>query len=253
VNGQFVLLEEYEARLAEYEAMGGNVSEGSEAPRNLTQVGHDVLESMIDLVLVEQAAAFMGLTVEDEEVVARVKADIEAGGGQVAFDDWLVATGKTEESYVRLVRQSMVTQRVMDAIASGVAHEFEQVHARHIAVQTEEEAQAIADSLAEGAGFAAVARELSQDDATREVGGDLGWFSRGLVEPELEEAAFALQPGEVSQPVFYGDAYHVVQVVEREAERRLPQELRARLVLAAFEEWLDEERYKADIQRLVGE
>jgi parvulin-like peptidyl-prolyl isomerase len=141
----------------------------------------------------------------------------------------------------------------MDAIASGVAHEFEQVHARHIAVQTEEEAQAIADRLEEGSGFGAVARELSRDDATRKEGGDLGWFPRGLVEPELEEAAFALQPGEVSGPVFYGDAYHVVEVMERESERRLPEELRARLVLAAFEEWLEEERYRADVQRLVGE
>jgi parvulin-like peptidyl-prolyl isomerase len=57
----------------------------------------------------------------------------------------------------------------------------------------------------------------------------------------------------VSPPVFYGDAYHVVQVVQRESERRLPQELRMQLVLAAFEEWLEEERANADIQRLVGE
>lgn len=257
VNGQFVLLEEYEARLAEYEAalrIGGRLdSEGAESPQDMAQVRHDTLESIIDLVLIEQAAASMGVTVDNNELAARVKADIEAGGGQAAFDDWLLATGQTEVAYTRMVRQSMVAQRVMDAIASGVAREFEQVHARHIAVYTKEEAQAIADRLEQGAGFEAVAGELSEDDATREDGGDLGWFPRGLVEPELEEAAFALQPGEVSEPVFYGDAYHVVQVVERESERRLPPVLRARLVLATFEEWLDEERARAEIERLVGE
>jgi parvulin-like peptidyl-prolyl isomerase len=256
VNGQFVLLEEYEARLEEHEAAlktGGLDSDGIESRQDMAQVRNDALESIIDLVLIEQAAAFIGVTVQNEELSARVKADIEAGGGQAAFDDWLAATGQTEVAYTEMVRQSMVTQRVMDAIASGVAHEFEQVHARHIAVHSEEEAQAIADRVKQGAGFEAVAGELSEDEATREDGGDLGWFPRGLVEPELEEAAFSLQPGEVSGPVFYGDAYHVVQVVERESERRLPEELRARLVLAAFEEWLDEERARAEIQRLVGE
>jgi foldase protein PrsA len=256
VNGQFVLLEEYEARLAEYEVAlrtEGLDTEGTESPQDMAQVRQDALESIIDLVLIEQAAASMGVTVESDELSARVKADIEAGGGQAAFDDWLEATGQTEVAYTKMVRESMVTQRVMDAVASGVAREFEQVHARHIAVYTEEEAQAIADRVEQGAGFEAVARELSEDDATRENGGDLGWFPRGLVERELEEVAFALQPGEVSGPVFYSDAYHVIQVVELDSERRLPPELRARFVLATFEEWLDEERAKAEIERLVGE
>jgi parvulin-like peptidyl-prolyl isomerase len=256
VNGQFVLLEEYEVRLAEYEATrksGGLDPEGGEAAQEMTQVREEVLESIIDLALIEQAAVSMGVTVDDEELFAQVTADIEAGGGQAAFDEWLVATGQSEETYTRMVRQSMVIQNVMDVIGSGVPDEFEQVHARHIVVSSEEEAQAIADRVLQGADLQAAARELSGDDAAMQNGGDLGWIARGMVEPELEEAAFALAPGEVSGPVLLGDGYHVVEVMEREAQRRLPPEVRARLVFAAFEEWLEEERANAEIVRLVGE
>lgn len=70
-----------------------------------------------------------------------------------------------------------------------------QIHARHILLGTEEEAREVLERLKSGEDFAALARKLSQDPDTREEGGDLGWFYRGQTPlPELEEAAFALQP-----------------------------------------------------------
>lgn len=69
------------------------------------------------------------------------------------------------------------------------------IHARHIQLETEEEARDVLERLKGGEDFAALARELSQDPSTKEEGGDLGWFYLGQTRmPELEKAAFALQP-----------------------------------------------------------
>ena len=90
------------------------------------------------------------------------------------------------------------------------------------------------------------------DLATREDGGDLGWFPRSVVPPELEAAAFALQPGEVAVLGPSGDVYYVIQVVERETARRLSPEARVALELGAFDDWLAEQRARAVIERFVS-
>jgi parvulin-like peptidyl-prolyl isomerase len=71
------------------------------------------------------------------------------------------------------------------------------------------------------------------------------------VAPELENAAFALQPGQVSEPIQLGEGYHIVQVVEREAARPLSLETQMDVQRAMFEQWLDELRAAAQIERYV--
>ncbi len=92
----------------------------------------------------------------------------------------------------------------------------------------------LADSLArairEGADFAQVARRFSDDPATRERGGDLGWFRRGTMTPAFEEVAFRLRPGYVSSPVRTPFGFHVIQV-----QRAEPAEVQARHILIAPE------------------
>ncbi|PIY59850.1 hypothetical protein COY95_04900, partial [Candidatus Woesearchaeota archaeon CG_4_10_14_0_8_um_filter_47_5] len=74
----------------------------------------------------------------------------------------------------------------------------EEIHARHILVATKEEAQEIIALLNNGSDFAELAQEYSLDSAE---GGDLGWFGRGVMVTAFEDAAFALEPGEISVPV----------------------------------------------------
>lgn len=73
-------------------------------------------------------------------------------------------------------------------------------------------ADSIAAELRRGADFAATARRFSGDAASRESGGDLGWFRRGLMVPEFERVAFALKPGTISPPVESPFGYHIIQV-----------------------------------------
>lgn len=256
VNGQYVFLADYERRVAQFEqallqqGVDPNTDQGQV---DLAQAEQDLLEGLIDAVLIEQGGAALGITVADGEVESQVEADIAAGGGQAAFDEWLQAVGQDRADYTDMLRQSMLTQRVMEAVTAQVGTEAEQIHARHILADSEETAQQILTMLQQGSDFAALAREYSLDLASKDNGGDLGWFPRGLVPPELENAAFALQPGQVSGVVQLGEGYHVIQVVERDAAHPLSPEVQLDLKLAMFEQWLEELRVSAVIERFVGE
>jgi parvulin-like peptidyl-prolyl isomerase len=256
VNGEYVFLADYERRVAQYEdalLVQGLDPVSAEGQTQLAQVRQDVLESLIDYILIEQGAASLGVSLSEEELEAQVEADIAAGGGQAAFEEWLQATGQTRDDYKEMLRQSLLSQRVLEVFAADVPAEVEQVHARHIMADSEAEAQEILSLLQGGNDFVALARERSTDLATRENGGDLGWFPRGLVAPELENAAFALQPGQFSGIVVMGEGFHIIQVVEREGARPLSPEMQQDLGLALFDRWLEEQRGVAVIERFVSE
>jgi peptidyl-prolyl cis-trans isomerase C len=92
----------------------------------------------------------------------------------------------------------------------------EEVHARHILVETEAEAKKIIGQLKGGGDFAALAKQYSKDPSGAQQGGDLGFFKKDDMVPEFAAAAFALQPGQVSQqPVHSQFGWHVILLVER--------------------------------------
>ncbi|HEY7681730.1 MAG TPA: peptidylprolyl isomerase [Gemmatimonadales bacterium] len=87
-------------------------------------------------------------------------------------------------------------------------------------------ADSIARELRKGADFVTAAKRFSQDPASREQGGDLGWFRRGQMVPEFEGVAFRLKPGVISDPVESPFGFHVIQV-----QRIQPAEIQARHIL----------------------
>jgi peptidyl-prolyl cis-trans isomerase C len=93
----------------------------------------------------------------------------------------------------------------------------EEVRARHILVESEDEAKAVADQLKGGADFAALAKEKSKDPGSAEEGGDLGYFVKGRMVPEFAEVAFKMYPGQVSNPVKTQFGWHVIKVEDRRA------------------------------------
>ncbi len=90
------------------------------------------------------------------------------------------------------------------------------LHAAHILVDTEEEAQAVLDRLAAGEEFEVIAAEVSIDPGSAYMGGDLGWFGRGQMVEPFEEAAFALDVGEISEPVQTDYGWHIIKLYERD-------------------------------------
>ncbi len=147
--------------------------------------------------------------------------------------------------------QREVLPRVTDATIrarydrdQGNAQAEEEVRARHILVPTEAEARTALADLNRGQSFEDVARRMATGPGTRE-GGDLGWFKRGDMVPPFAEAAFALQPGQLSSaPVRTQFGWHVIRVDERrrtqgpsfdDAKEQLRQALLQEEVAAAVE------------------
>jgi len=91
----------------------------------------------------------------------------------------------------------------------------EEVNARHILVKTEEEAKAVIAELDAGKDFAELAKTTSED-SNKSDGGDLGWFAKGRMVPEFEEAAFALEKGAYTKtPVQSQFGFHVIKLEDR--------------------------------------
>ena len=141
-----------------------------------------------------------------------------------------------------------MTKRVVE----GVPATDEHVHARHILVDTMEEADRILAQLQASADFGTLAQAYSQDTSTRDNGGDLGFFPRGiLVAPEVERAAFDLQPGQFSGVVTSVLGYHIVQVVERDPARPVTQDNLRLLQDRAVQEWVEGLWSQAEVERFV--
>lgn len=88
-----------------------------------------------------------------------------------------------------------------------------QIHASHILVKTEQEAQALLYDVTHGKTFEEVAREKSMCPSGKK-GGDLGWFGRWQMVKEFEDAAFSTKPGEISRPVKTQFGWHLIRVTE---------------------------------------
>ena len=120
-------------------------------------------------------------------------------------------------AYVRHVVMSGVTDEEMQAAYQElVIDQFEpreQVRARHILVEEREDAERIIEELLGGASFEELAEQSL--DPSGQSGGDLGFFGRGQMVPPFEEAAFSLEPGEITvEPVETQFGWHVIRVEE---------------------------------------
>jgi parvulin-like peptidyl-prolyl isomerase len=241
---------QYRAEVSRYEA--GLASLNRSPASEPGDYHRQVLDTLIDQVLIEQAAASQNITVTDQELDDQVQGSIQDAGGQVTFTTWLQKNQWSSEDYRQVLRSEILTQKMIAAVTASVPITAEHIHARHILVASETEARNLLAQLNSGADFADLARQQSLDANTRDQGGDLGWFPRGvLTAPEVEQAAFTLQPGQLSEPIKSSFGYHIIQVVERDPNHRLSDESLERLQQQAFERWLAEQRAKAQIERLV--
>jgi peptidyl-prolyl cis-trans isomerase C len=130
----------------------------------------------------------------------------------------------------------------------------EEVHAKHILVDSEAEAKKIIAQLKAGADFATLAKQYSKDPGGQQ-GGDLGFFKKDEMVPEFAKAAFALQPGQVSpEPVHTQFGWHVIMVVAR---RQAPpptfeqahDELRQKMIREAVQKVVAQARAAVSVEK----
>jgi peptidyl-prolyl cis-trans isomerase C len=107
-------------------------------------------------------------------------------------------------------------RKVYDEAVKPMAAE-EEVRARHILVENEDEAKAIAEQIKAGGDFAELAKEKSKDPGSAAEGGDLGYFVKARMVPEFAEVAFKMYPGQVSNPVKSQFGWHIIKVEDKRA------------------------------------
>ncbi len=168
-----------------------------------------VITYLVDLRLGAQAATEAGIG-DDEEFARRMAYFRE----KMLLEDYMqqqIDDAVTEEA----------ARDLFETTTAGVEAQ-EEVRARHILVEEEEEANAVLERLEAGEEFADVASDVSQDPGSARNGGDLGFFTADRMVAPFAEAAFALEPGEVSDPVETQFGWHIIKTEERR-EAPLPQ------------------------------
>lgn len=159
--------------------------------------------------------------------------------------------GISQETIREGLRYTIITQlyreKLLEDMTGDLACSEPQVWARHILVESEETAQVVLERLDEGENFCDIAAELSTDTSNKDRCGDLGWFGEGRMVAEFEQAAFALEVGEISEPVESQFGWHIVQSLGNE-ERTLSNAECQQRNEQIFQDWLTETRTSSDIE-----
>ena len=197
VNG--VEIRQSDVALAE-EELGPSLAQMDPATKK-----ENVLAFLIDMKIVAKAA-------EDKKVENNedFKKRLAFTRNRLLMDSLLAVEGKAATT-------DEAMKKVYEEASKQITGEQE-VHARHILVETEDEAKAIAEELKKGADFAELAKKKSKDPGASD-GGDLGFFTKEQMVPEFSAVAFALEPGKISDPVKSQFGWHVIKVEEKRARQ----------------------------------
>jgi peptidyl-prolyl cis-trans isomerase C len=161
----------------------------------------NILAFLIDMKIVAKAAEDKKLDNTDE-----FKKRIAFARNRLLMDNLLASEGKAATT-------DDAMKKVYDEASKQITGEQE-VHARHILVETEDEAKAIKAELEKGADFAELAKKKSKDPGASD-GGDLGFFTKEQMVPEFSAVAFTLAPGKISDPVKSQFGWHIIKVEEK--------------------------------------
>ena len=210
-----------------------------------------VLQAMIDQRLLAQGAQAAGHEFSELEVMEKLAGLALQIGGQDVLEDWMESNFYTLESLLVALEEEMLAAKMVEIIVSDVPTSMEQVHASHILVPDPVTAEYLRQRISFGDDFATLAGEYSTDTSTGLSGGDLGWFPRGtLTMPEVEEIAFNLEPGEVSEIIESTLGFHIVKCLERGEHPLSPDALRRQHEQAIID-WLDDQRDAVTIEVLI--
>lgn len=185
---------------------------------------YDEIKQLAGSMLLEQVVIEHVLEnnyeVKDEEVEERFNQYKEQFGD--SFKDVLQSQGLTEEQFKSNIRFTLLQEKAekdIEVTDEEIEKYYNQgkyeLHARHILVDDEATAKEVLEKLNKGEDFVELAKEYSKDSANAEQGGDLGWFTVGTMVTEFNDAAYALEVNEISEPVKTDYGYHIIQVLDK--------------------------------------
>ncbi|WP_419392958.1 foldase protein PrsA [Cytobacillus praedii] len=242
---------------------GEKISEKELNELLVAQYGTEALDSLITEKVISQEKKKEKIKVSKEELDAEMTAYMESYGGKDAFEEILANNGVERSTIEKNIENYLVTKKLLEPrikITDEEMKEYfeenkdsyaqaEQVQASHILVEDEATAKEVRKKLDEGKDFAELAAEYSTDSSNSNSGGELGYFARGEMVSEFEDAAFALETGKISNPVKTEHGYHIIKVTDKKkAKEAVFDDVKDEIKTALFDTkmeteyttWLDE-------------
>jgi foldase protein PrsA len=243
-------------------------------------LGNQMLDALILEEIIKQEAAAQDVVLTDEELNTAVdeqmeeinamfptKEQLDAALAQQNLTLDVLRRGFEDQLRIELLMEKLMEPQV-DISEENIAAHFEtykagftdpeKIKASHILVEDEELAKTILQELKDGADFAELAQEHSIDTTSAVKGGDLDYFGKGQMVPAFEEAAFALQEGEISEPVKSDYGYHIIKVTDipknwtlEEKKEEVKEDLFNKQLAEKAPVFIEELRAKADIEKNV--
>jgi len=207
----------------------------------VAQIADQLLERLIDQTVLANAARKAGL--DKSSAIARRIKMLTDGVLQQAYIEANIGARLSDEMLKEEYRKRVAAQSTDD-----------EIRARHILLKTEAEAKKIIAELQKGADFAEAAKKHSTGPSGAK-GGDLGFFSKGMMVPEFQDAAFAMKDGEISKaPVKTQFGWHIIKVEERRKSDppsfdQMAAELRRDMSQQAYQSIIAEQRQQAKIEK----
>jgi peptidyl-prolyl cis-trans isomerase C len=248
VNGEAIERWEFDNAVKRIEARAG----GPVPPEKRDEVLRGVLDQLVAYHLLAQESRTRKIAVADQDVNARLAEIRKSFPSEDAFKQGIAAQGLTPEHLREQARTSLEVAKVIDVevtpkvtVQDAEVSTFYQqnlerfkqgdsVHASHILFgvpqdatpeqknEAKAKAQAALKEVRGGADFATLAQAQSQDQGSAPRGGDLGFFPKGQMNPQFEDAAFKLKAGAVSPVVETPFGFHIIKVHERRGPRTAP-------------------------------
>jgi peptidyl-prolyl cis-trans isomerase C len=242
INGEPITVVEFQAELNRFQ-QAMELESGTKLATEGATEEMIVIQALIDQVLLAQGAIQAGYLLDEAGLEARYNALAE----QSDLSAWLLSNSYTEDSFRVALARSINAAWMRDQIILNVPVTAEQVHARQILLYHLEDANQVYANLRSGGDFDRVATLYDP------IGkGDIGWFPRDyLTEAEIEQAAFGVQPGEMSAIIETRLGFHILKVIERDPARILEPDALLALQALAVQHWLDETKSTSEIQVLL--
>ncbi|MEH7502118.1 peptidylprolyl isomerase [Neobacillus drentensis] len=240
------------------------------------QYGAATVDKIIGDKIVAAEAKKQKVNVKDTELNKEVDKLKASYGGEEAFNQAL----KSNNTSLALLKQDLKNyltikqllepeikisdeelKTYFDANKDSFA-QAEQIKASHILVADEKTANEVKQKLNDGGDFAKLAKEYSTDDSSKDLGGELGYFSKGTMVSEFEDVAFGLAVDQVSKPVKTEYGYHIIKVeAKKKAKEANYNESKAEIKATLFNQkigseyttWLENKKKSYDIENTLEE